>query len=597
MASESINIDELEQSRSQAATTASQTVKISKQVVSDHNTSTTAHQDLRNAIVPATSEQAGLVYIDETVTKTDVSNAVPNVAGLINYIKDTVGEAIHYAGQINIGDSSIVVGQTFYIKGNIRKGAMYRFIGGKTDKIEYNDHTYRAEDYIIANTTVSGTSDYKAFTIFDWYNVQDIDVVKKEEVQTLTNKTLTDTSNIFRKAQSRNIDGTVYIANSFADAKTDEKSGKYDLLTTSALQDELDKRLLVSRKTVTAEDGSEVSTFIPVDNDSNLAYLNSSRIFNLKDIIVTFPKVSDKEEDLTVDFKIPSKTEYANIGTTEYLATMSYVDNKDISDFLKENKPVVQPIFVNSEFNAYRQDGTLAQTSTTTESTGGLSKTFLQGYKVTFTSNFKWVHNDKNFDPTCWDIGTFTTDPATPDKKVLPASGAASTVKLLLGTTSSFVTTDRTGTITYYAPKTGLVVDNGNVKKADGDNISSNTAKITFYQEYYGLWSKNTTITATDIKAAKALTHSVQTTPSMTISGITYPGTDDQFYFIAYPSTWADITTLKGTKDGNTADYKDSFEKLENTVAVTNDAGLVVNYKIYRSKDMSSYAGFTFTIS
>lgn len=580
MASESINIDELEQSRSQAATTASQTVKISKQVVSDHNTDDTAHQDIRNLITDASTDKAGLVFIDETVTKKDIFNAVPNVQGLINYVKDTVGEAIYYAGQLDI--DSAVIGQYFTIFKKVRKGAMFRFVGDS--EISYNDHLYGSEDYVIANTAME--SGNMPFENFDWFNSQDKDVVKLEKAQTVSNKTLintdlTDSSNTFRKA-AKGVDGTVYIANTLSEAKTDEKSGKYDVLKASVLQDELNKRLSVEKSTVV----SNKTVFIPCDNNGSSANLEVEKIYKLTDVEVN-----------GTDFKFPTTEQYKDLASTEYLATISYVDSRDISQFLKENKPVVTPIFANGVFNVYRQDGTLAQTSTITESTASISKTFLQGYKVTFTSNFKWVHNDKNFDPTRWDIGTFTTDPATPDKKVLPASGAASAVKLLLGTTSSFVTTDRTGTITYYAPKTGLVVDNGNVKIATGENASSNTTKITFYQEYYGLWSKNTTITATDIKAAKALTHSVQTTPSMTISGITYPGTDDQFYFIAYPSTWADITTLKGTKDGNTADYKDSFEKLENTVAVTNDAGLVVNYKIYRSKDMSSYAGFTFTIS
>lgn len=586
MASETINIDELEQSRSQAATTASQTVKISKQVVSDHNTDDTAHQDIRNSLVDASTDRAGLVFIDDKVTKSDIFNAVPNVQGLINYIKDTVGEAIYYAGQIDI--DSAITGQYFTISQKVRKGAMFRFIGKA--EISYNEHLYRAEDYVIANTAMETGN--MPFENFDWFNSQDKDVVKLDKPQTISNKTLTnssilasvitDASNTFRKASSRTTDGTVYIADSLADAKTDEKNGKYDVLKASVLQDELNKRLLVTKSTV----ASTKTVFTPRDNDGSSADLAVEKIYNLTDVEVN-----------KTDFKFPTTEEYKDLAATEYLATMSYVDSRDISQFLKENKPVVKPIFVNCVFTAYRQDGTKGETSEIAESTAAISKTFLQGYKVTFTSNFKWVHNDNNFDPTRWNVGTFTTEPATPDKSSLPASGVASTVKLFLGTTSSFVTTERTGTITYYAPKTGLIVDNGNVKIATGENTNSNTIKIAFEQEYYGLWSKNTTITATDIKATKALTHSVQTKPNMSISGITYPGTDDQFYFIVYPSTWADITMLKGTKDGNTADYKDSFEKLADTVAVTNAAGLVVNYKIYRSKDMSSYAGFTFTIS
>ena len=61
-------------------------------------------------------------------------------------------------------------------------------------------------------------SSEKSFSSFDWFNIQDADVVKLDKSQYLTNKNLSSTSNVYRDATTE-LNGAVLIADDINDER------------------------------------------------------------------------------------------------------------------------------------------------------------------------------------------------------------------------------------------------------------------------------------------------------------------------------------------------------------------------------------------
>lgn len=118
-----------------------------------------------------------------------------------------------------------------------------------------------------------------------------------------------------------------------------------------------------------------------------------------------------------------------------------------------------------------------------------------KGYKVDYEGYFKWVHNDSYKDPisVSGDYG-----------KTLPSNNVNSET-----TTYKNVTSTTTYTVTFSAPKRGLMVSGTKVLPATGNDTTSATAKVTFQdRRFYGVTSDSdiTTLGTNNLTASKALT-------------------------------------------------------------------------------------------
>lgn len=202
------DLEELAVSQTQAATTASQTIRIATALIGDHDANGTSHTDIRELIpVCATEVKPGSVLIDKTMTS-NVEIAVPNSIAVRDYVQQMISGQLVYSGYIDIGNDIIAASQM--IKANsttaqfpekLKKGFYYVLSG--SGSINYDGHKYQAQDYLIVRDDyVVEAGENIPFSVFDWFNVQDTDVVKLDATQSLTNKNLTAESNIYRTATS-----------------------------------------------------------------------------------------------------------------------------------------------------------------------------------------------------------------------------------------------------------------------------------------------------------------------------------------------------------------------------------------------------------
>lgn len=582
-----VNIDELAASRTQAATTASQTITIARQLIEEHNKDLNAHPETTAKY--ANSEDPGVVIIDETMTST-LDYAVPNTTAIKNYVGEIVSSALTYAGQLDISAFN-VSNQTIEINKAVKKGNLFIISG--TGSIEFNGHVYSAEDYIIAKSAITASSE-KSFSSFDWFNIQDTDVVKLNKAQYLTNKNLTDSSNTYRNATS-DINGAVFLANSLDDDRVAA------VPTSSLVKDKLSEKLTVIDSIVSNSYNTEqteyFNKFTPLDDTGlKISHLDAQgQIFNLSAI----HKTNSSFDGIEQTIYMPESD-----NQTEFLATKSYVDSLNINDILKPNKDVATPVFVNGKYTIFKNDGTTSVDPVTLGITDqNVSKTnFEDGYKVTWTGNYKWTHSDSTFDPTRWAYSGFSLNVTTIDGTKLEPSGQESCVQFRLGYNAP-VFENASGTIKLFAPKSGLVVSGSNIVPATGENEKSATLSISFVKKFFWGYSTNTIPTASEISAwangtvgVGTMTFSSQRIPT---SGVMpNPGNNNSFMFIVYPAGMNDLTSIKATLGTNSSDATSAFEKLSNTVNITSTAtGKTTTYKIYRSTAMSSVTGAYFNIA
>lgn len=586
-----VNIDELAASRTQAATTASQTIILARQLIDEHNRDLNAHPETTPKY--ANSEDPGIVIIDENMSSS-LDYAVPNTTAVKNFVGEIVSSALTYAGQLDISDFNTDT-QTITINKAVKKGNLFIITG--TGSFEYNGHVYSAEDYIIAKSAISSSAE-KKFSSFDWFNIQDTDVVKVDKSQYLTNKNLSDDTNVYRNATTQ-LNGAVVLASSLDDDRT-------AAVTTSTLvKSKLSEKLSVIDEKIFRHGDIDGSTemldgFKPLDKSGlKISHLDTDEIFNLS-------VISELDSNNTVIRKIfmPSADNYPSIQQTEILATKSYVDNLNVTDILKPNKDVATPVFVNGEYTIFKNDGT---TSVAPDSIGitnqNISKTnFEDGYKVSWTGNYKWTHSDSTFDPTRWTYSGFSLNVTTIDGTNLPPSGQASSEQFRLGFNAP-VSENASGTIKLFASKSGLVVSGSNIVPATGENEKSATLSIGFVKKFFWGYSTNAIPTANEISAWANGTISAGTTnfssQRIPTSGVmSDPGNNNSFMFIVYPADMNDLTSIKVTLGSNTSDATSAFVKLTNTVDVTSVAtGKTTTYKIYRSTAMSSVTGAYFNIA
>lgn len=193
------------------------------------------------------------------------------------------------------------------------------------------------------------------------------------------------------------------------------------------------------------------------------------------------------------------------------------------------------------------------------------------GYKVSCSATYKWIEDATLKSPTQVVTGSSWTD--------LPASNTPSSV-----ITIQNATTPKTLRITLQAPKSGLMVDNGIIKPASGNQQSEAIAGIIFlHRNYFGKSTKDSLQTLDDLKSLgnSGLTDGRIKT---ILKAITQP---DEYYFYVYPKVFGLLTNILV----NDFPSLGGFNYTELTI--TNDAGLSVDYYVYRNNQIGAFTTST----
>lgn len=146
----------------------------------------------------------------------------------------------------------------------------------------------------------------------------------------------------------------------------------------------------------------------------------------------------------------------------------------------------------------------------------------------------------------------------------LPSVGSNS------GTNTFTTTTNKTYTIVFQKPKSGLLVENSKVVKAEGTDEKSAQASVSFANKVY--WGINTATTATEA-SIKAMSSQFASTGA--IGSKNFACTAKHYCYICMPSSYPTPTINYGT---TVVGFVDA-----GTITIVNTSGKSVEYKCLRS--------------
>lgn len=287
-------------------------------------------------------------------------------------------------------------------------------------------------------------------------------------------------------------------------------------------------------------------------------------------------------------------TEISNslaLGTTSSTAYPGDKGNKnatDIAAIMNGDLPLVTPVvgkysgsIASSPWTIKQANGTVVSPSATVLS--NLTTTY--GYSVTFTGNYMWKATSGFKNPTATSGGDWGS-------KALPASGVASET-----ITVENIVDDRTFTASIKAPKQGLVLSNGIIKKANSNDVDTKSASIRVHFQYKmvacGVSSAVTATSLADLlKAANTTKWSLVDGKARTLTGVTTATTD--YYIIAYPSKLGALSKI--VMNDATPLLADGFtsQKLTVTDPVTLKS---LEYIIYTSVQKGAFTNAKLTIA
>ena len=189
------------------------------------------------------------------------------------------------------------------------------------------------------------------------------------------------------------------------------------------------------------------------------------------------------------------------------------------------------------------------------------------GYKAKFSGTYMWKHGVDTKNPT-----GVTSDSTFRD---LPKEGVNS-----LTYSSSVLSANNTIKAKIYAPKTGLIVVNGTVQPATGNDTTEASVSVVFrHRRYNGVATSNV---ASEGLLQGLSASELVTGRGTTINGITANGS--QYYVYAYPSSLGDLSSI--IQDGATP-VLGAFKK--STVQLTNAAGKQIQYNVYISNNRGAF--------
>lgn len=230
-----------------------------------------------------------------------------------------------------------------------------------------------------------------------------------------------------------------------------------------------------------------------------------------------------------------------------------------------EDKPLVSPAIERFDCIVKNSVGTTVPTSSVEVNGKSLIRAEV-GYKIDLSLTYKWRSLNGYKNP----ISVHSSS----DFKDFPSSDVESKVL-----SYSDVTYPKTISAILQSPKVGLIVQNGKVITANGQmDISSCNVRIDFYNTlFYGVG--RSTLSIEDMKRlipiktnSKSGTLSVNTTES-------------EFFYYCYPKSFGQLSSII---QSGALPVLGAFTVSE--LQYTNDAGLTIDYYVYRSNNAGAFS-------
>jgi len=151
------------------------------------------------------------------------------------------------------------------------------------------------------------------------------------------------------------------------------------------------------------------------------------------------------------------------------------------------------------------------------------------------------------------------------------------------------ITTNNGYNVSLSKPKSGLIVENGQVKFPTGNDNTSDSISIVFLDRSYLGYSTSTSLTGTELNALG--NSNLVNSKGRTISGVTSTGATYTYY--TYPAAFGDLTSI--IMDG-AAPVIGAFTKLTDTTVI-NPGGINVLMRVYRSNAVNAFTNNTLAFS
>lgn len=263
------------------------------------------------------------------------------------------------------------------------------------------------------------------------------------------------------------------------------------------------------------------------------------------------------------------KTYNDNVVAVKYYTKESgNADRTDINAILKGDKPLVSPEITtgNNKWGATDKSG---QAFTVDQIVNSI--TVPVGATVTYRGTWSWKHDDSKKDP--WTVTGQWGDR-------LPASGVISAECATQTKASDTVGTFTIAAVTLSAPKAGLMLKDQKIIKSEGNDSTTASATVSFFDNIY---HGPVTTVAPSASTIASLSTQLLNTKSTTVTATT---TTSQYYCYAYPKSYGELSTI--IMDGVDS-IKDNFRTVQ-TVSVTNKAGLTKDYYVYVSVNQGAFS-------
>ena len=230
-----------------------------------------------------------------------------------------------------------------------------------------------------------------------------------------------------------------------------------------------------------------------------------------------------------------------------------------------EDKPLVSPTIERFDYTVKNNAGTVVPTSSV-EINGKSSIRAEVGYKLDLSLTYKWKSLNGYKNPTSVHLSS--------DFKDFPSSDTES--KALSYTD---ITSPKTISAVVQSPKVGLIVQNGKVITANGQmDVSSCSVRIDFYNTmFYGVG--RSTLSAEDMKRLNSIkTNSKNGTLSVNTS-------ESEFFYYCYPKSFGQLSSII---QNGALPVLGAFTVSE--LQYTNEAGLTMDYYVYRSNNAGAFS-------
>ena len=242
----------------------------------------------------------------------------------------------------------------------------------------------------------------------------------------------------------------------------------------------------------------------------------------------------------------------------------------DGSNYSVENKTLVTPGITGTTWTAVKADGTTAISTTG----WGNSVTLEPGAKIT-SCKAKFTNP------------TPSSTQASPERcagdfgTTLPAVGGTSAEVTLM----TNVTSNTTKTVTFYKKKAGLLVDNGKVVPASGEDSKSASINVSYSNRRYWGASASATLSSDGVKGLSG----TELSNARAKSNVTYDCSGGKYFYYAYPASFGDA---KVTVNGLSVS-----DCVVTTVNVVNTNGQTISYKVVRSANLQTGSAITVSFS